>query len=276
MVTTSIISNYLETELINHIIRNNPYSPPASTYIALYTTDPGDADGGTEVARNTILEGGSGTGYERIQCPTATISNNTATFGEDGIAFSTATFPWGTVTHMGIKDADTGGNLLFYGALDEAQTIERENTLHIYPEISLRGNENGGWGAEITEAILKFILNKESFSTPGLSLYMALGRSIVPDNFNNCLSWTEINSIGYSRKLANTWTSPSDGLCYNIDEIVFTEAASVNWGTVSHAAIFNSSSAGNMLIYGKLTPAILLLMGDGLRFKAGALSVAIA
>ena len=42
------MSNYLENALINATLRNTGYTSPTTVYLALYTTDPTDADAGDE------------------------------------------------------------------------------------------------------------------------------------------------------------------------------------------------------------------------------------
>ena len=124
----SALSNYLENKLVDHVFRNTPYAMPTTVYVALYTAAPSDAGGGTEVA---------GGGYARVQVGPST-STWTATQGgtagaSSGTAGQTAnavdiTFPvpsttWGTVTHFGLFDAITGGNLLLWAALTASQAV---------------------------------------------------------------------------------------------------------------------------------------------------------
>jgi len=109
----SKISNYLENVIINHFLRNTPTSSPSAVYLALYTSDPTDADTGTEV---------SGGSYAR-QAITFSAPSNGSTSNSSTITFPTATGNWGTITHIGIRDASSGGNLLFYGPLATSKTI---------------------------------------------------------------------------------------------------------------------------------------------------------
>lgn len=100
-------SNFLENAIFNHVLRNTAYTSPTTVYLALFTDDPTDADTGTEVsggsyARQTIA----------FDSPTNGVGANTAT-----VTFPTPTASWGTVTHVGIYDASTGGNLLVHAAL---------------------------------------------------------------------------------------------------------------------------------------------------------------
>ena len=107
------ISNYLENALVNATLRNTAYTSPSAVYLALYTSDPTDADSGTEC---------SGTSYARqsitFGAPSNGVSTNSAV-----IEFPQAGGSWGTITHVGIRDASTSGNLLYHTALDASKTI---------------------------------------------------------------------------------------------------------------------------------------------------------
>lgn len=107
------MSNYLENALINATLRNTSYTSPAAVYIGLYTSDPTDANTGTEV---------SGGSYTRtavtMGAPSNGVSTNTA-----AIEFPQASGSWGTVGWIGILDATSSGNLLYHTALDTSKTI---------------------------------------------------------------------------------------------------------------------------------------------------------
>jgi hypothetical protein len=107
------ISNYLENALVNATLRNTTYTSPTTVYLALYTTDPTDADSGTEC---------SGTAYAR-QSITFGAPSNGVTTNSAAIEFPQAGNSWGTITHIGIRDALTTGNLLFHTPLDASKTI---------------------------------------------------------------------------------------------------------------------------------------------------------
>ena len=107
-------SNYLEDALINATLRNTAYTSPTTVYVSLYTTDPTDADSGTEV---------SGGSYARTSV-TFDAPSNGVTQNSADVTFPTATASWGTVSHIGVHDASTSGNLLFHTALDTAKTID--------------------------------------------------------------------------------------------------------------------------------------------------------
>lgn len=108
------ISNYLEDALINGTIRGTTYTAPTTVYVGLYTSDPTDANTGTEV---------SGGSYARQSATFAAPSNGSSASNAD-ITFPQATANWGTVGWIGILDASTSGNLLYHTALDASKTIE--------------------------------------------------------------------------------------------------------------------------------------------------------
>lgn len=109
----SEMSNYLENALVNAVLRNTSYTSPTTVYLALYTTDPTDADTGTEV---------SGNAYAR-QSITFGAPSNGVTTNSAVIEFPQATGSWGTVAYVGIRDSLTTGNLLFHTPLDASKTI---------------------------------------------------------------------------------------------------------------------------------------------------------
>ena len=105
-------TNFLETEILDHVFAGAAYTAPGTKYIGLFTAAPGETGGGTEV---------SGNGYTRksiaFATSGATTSNNAA------VEFPTATGSWGTITHVGIFDAATSGNLMVYATLTASKTV---------------------------------------------------------------------------------------------------------------------------------------------------------
>lgn len=110
------MSNYLENALINATLRNTSYTSPTTVYVGLFTSDPTDAGSGTEVST-------SGTSYARTAVTFGAPSNGVTTSNAD-CTFPQATASWGTVTHIGIYDASTSGNLLYHTPLTTSKTID--------------------------------------------------------------------------------------------------------------------------------------------------------
>ena len=115
------MSNYLENALINVTLRATAYTAPTTVYVALYTTDPTDADTGTEC---------SGTSYARQAVTFGAPSNGVST-NSAAVEFPQAGGAWGTITHIGIRDALTTGNLLYHTPLDASKTIATGDVFRI-------------------------------------------------------------------------------------------------------------------------------------------------
>jgi hypothetical protein len=115
------MSNYLENALINVTLRATTFTAPTTVYVALYTTDPTDADTGTEC---------SGTSYAR-QAVTFGAPSNGASTNSAAVEFPQAGSSWGTITHIGIRDALTTGNLLYHTPLDASKTIATGDVFRI-------------------------------------------------------------------------------------------------------------------------------------------------
>ncbi|MNR93708.1 hypothetical protein D3C72_247680 [compost metagenome] len=111
------ISNYLAKALLNEVFRSTEYTKPDAVYVALYTSNPTAADTGQEVV-------GGAYARQAVTFAAPIVENGKQTVKNSAdIQFPIATADWGTVTHVGIRDAATGGNLLYFGALDSPRSI---------------------------------------------------------------------------------------------------------------------------------------------------------
>lgn len=115
------MSNYLENKLLDHTLRNVSYTPAAQVYIALFTSDPSEDNLGTEV---------SGGGYSRKLISFNAAGSGIITNSTD-IIFDIASANWGNISHVAIFDSLSAGNMLYYGALTTAKTINSSDQLKI-------------------------------------------------------------------------------------------------------------------------------------------------
>lgn len=104
-------SNTVAANLLNQLFRDDPI------YIALYTSNPTAADTGSEVSGGSYARQAITFSAPATESGAQTIKNTSE------IQFPVATADWGTVTHVGIRTAATGGNLLSFGTLANARTI---------------------------------------------------------------------------------------------------------------------------------------------------------
>ena len=121
----SKLSNYLEQKLLDHLYNEVTLAVPTTIYVALYTTDPTDADTGTEVSGGSyarVLVNQNGGGSPAWDLAVVDGIGYKVDNAND-ITFPTATAAWGTVTHVGIHDHATAGNLLHHTILDSSQVV---------------------------------------------------------------------------------------------------------------------------------------------------------
>jgi len=114
-------SDYYENKVIDHMLRNQAFTPPATVYVGLYTAAPTDAGGGTEV---------SGGSYAR-QAVTLAAASAGSTQNSADITFPTATADWGTIVAAGLFDAASAGNLLAWNNLTASKTVSNGDTFKI-------------------------------------------------------------------------------------------------------------------------------------------------
>jgi hypothetical protein len=113
-------SNFLETEILDHVFAGAAYTAPSTHYLALFTAAPGETGGGTEV---------SGGAYARQSVAFTTTGNTTS--NNAAVEYPTATASFGTVTHVGVFDAATSGNLMAYATLSSSKTIDTGDVFRV-------------------------------------------------------------------------------------------------------------------------------------------------
>ena len=116
------LSNTFETTVLTWLLTNSSATRPTAWYVALFTSNPDEDASGTEVST-------SGTAYAR-QSVTFSVSGNTAT-NTAAIEFPTATASYGTVTHVGVFDVSSAGNLIAYAALTTSKAIDTGDVLRL-------------------------------------------------------------------------------------------------------------------------------------------------
>ena len=115
------LSDYSEKLLLDWAMTTGSATRPTAWYVALYTAAPSDAGGGTEV---------SGSGYSRQSVTFDAATSGAGTTSNTGaVTFTAAGGNWGTITHIGIHDASSGGNLLWHGTLTVSKTVSDGDTI---------------------------------------------------------------------------------------------------------------------------------------------------
>ncbi len=117
-------------------------------------------------------------------------------------------------------------------------------------------------------ALLDHLTGETSYTQP-TNLYVALSTA---DPLDSGSGLTEPSGNGYARELINNWDSASSRTIQNTDIISFTEATG-SWGVLTHFAILDNSSGGNMIAHGSLSISQTIADGDNASFQAGDIDV---
>lgn len=121
----SSLSDYGESIALKWLFTTDTVTRPTAWYVGLFTAAPSDSGGGTEV---------SGNGYARDATGTMTVSGTDPTLCTNSAAIEFAPASggnWGTITHIAIFDASTGGNMLGWAALSSSRIIYDGDILRI-------------------------------------------------------------------------------------------------------------------------------------------------
>lgn len=114
-------ADYLENRVLDCFLRNTAAGQVATVYLALFTANPGEAAGGTEV---------SGGSYARTAVTFGAASSGAVSNNAD-VTFPTATANWGTVSHFVVFDASSGGNRLYHGDFAVAKAVNNGDTAKV-------------------------------------------------------------------------------------------------------------------------------------------------
>lgn len=117
----SAMSDYLELKFLEHFTGTSSTSSPSAVYLGLSTASLQDDNSGTELTGNN---------YSRKAITFASASSGSIA-SNAAVEFNAATGSWGSVSHFGIYDAASSGNLLFHGAFSAAKTIASGDVLKV-------------------------------------------------------------------------------------------------------------------------------------------------
>ncbi len=114
------LTNTFETTTLNWLLTTATATRPTTWYVGLFTDDPTEAGTGTEITGNA---------YARTVVA-FTISGNAAT-NTGAVEFPEATGSWGTITHIGVMTASTGGTMIVHAALSASKAIASGDVFRI-------------------------------------------------------------------------------------------------------------------------------------------------
>lgn len=260
------LSNFSENELLDHVF-NAAYTPPATVYLALHTADPTDAGNGAEA---------NYTSYARAAITFGAASARRVT--QSGtVTFPASTGGTNTITHWGVWDASTSGNMLAHGAFATSKSIVSGNTPSVASGVVYVEFSAGEISNYLANILLDFMFRNQAFSQP-TNTYVGLTTATIADT-NTGSTVTEVSGGSYARVDVNpnggsspTWDLAASGVVDNTHDISFPEATG-SWGTVVATFIADASSGGNLLFYDNALTDQAVASGDTVVFPAGTLDI---
>jgi hypothetical protein len=114
------MSDYLENELLDHVLKVGAYTQPTQVYVALFTADDG-------LEANTQTSEISGGAYARTTSTFGAAASGTST-NSASVDFPTASAAWGTVNYCALIDANAAGNVLYHGSLSASKVVNSGDT----------------------------------------------------------------------------------------------------------------------------------------------------
>lgn len=122
----------------------------------------------------------------------------------------------------------------------------------------------------LESSLINATLRGTNFTAPSVgALHVGL---FTADPTDANVTANEVGAAWYSRKPSGTWTSPANGASTNTTVVNFDPVTGATI-TITHMAIYDASTAGNMLYHAPLALPKTLDPGDVLSFAIGSLSV---
>ena len=118
----SALSDYAENKVLDAIGATATFTPPSAVYLGLSTGSFNDDGSGTEI---------SGNNYARVAVAFGSAASGTMS-NDAAIEFAAAPGAgFGTVSHWGLFDNSSGGNLLVHGSVSASKQISSGDVLKI-------------------------------------------------------------------------------------------------------------------------------------------------
>ena len=127
----------------------------------------------------------------------------------------------------------------------------------------------GSFSNYLENKVLDHLFSKNTYTSP--TIYVALSTA---DPGEDGSGLCEPGGNGYTRvqTTENDWNDASGGTTENATDITFGQATG-SWGTITHFALMDAASAGNLLACATLNQSKTIDLGDTVKFAAGDLGV---
>lgn len=247
-----IATNYTKERINDLVFNGSSITFPSTLYLGAYTSEILGDGSGTEV---------SGGGYTRITVTFTTSGDSRSNTAE--LSFPEATATWGSVSHFGLVDAASGGNVLASFEIPSAQirNIVAGDQIDI-PIGELLWSITGRLTSYTREIVNDVFVNAGTGTFPS-TLYLGLFTTDISDGG----SGTEVSGFNYARRLVNFTTSGISRS--NTAQILFPTFSSGANFTITHVGLIDAVTAGNIIASFALPSGVLFDGGSQPKFNIG-------
>lgn len=249
---------FLQKKLGDHAIGKASWTMPAAVHAALFSASPGENGSLT-----SEISGGS---YARVSLTSLMAAFDSVTgiaTNSSAVAFAAPTATWGAVQYIGIVDASTGGNVLYYAQLDNARVINNGDPAVSFAIGSIVVQISGTTLGMISSYLMKKLgdhsLGKAAYTMP-VVVYHGLLAS------NPTIAGTissEVGVGGYARQPLTDAMSVFDattGIASNTLPITYP-IPTANYPSVNYSFVADAASAGNLLFSNQLPSPLAINNG---------------
>ena len=247
-----------QDRMLYRMVKNDAtsYTPAAAVYLGLLTALSADGDTFTEVT--------SAEGYARQAITFGVPDANGVSANTSAIAFGAATADKGTVTHYGIYDALTAGNLLYFMPISGG--LEYDVGLSVSLAI---GNGTIAYEGHVVPTmstkLINYYLRNQSWTAITV-VKIALATAYTDES-----TFTEVTGGSYARVTLSLTGTPSGSVFTNDTELAFP-TASASWGTVTHALLM-AGDTSTVIMAKARSSAKFVLSGRTIKYPIGNLAI---
>lgn len=268
------MTSYLQKKLGDHAIGKASWTMPTTVYLALFTQSPGE--------NGSLTFEVSGGSYARVSLTSLMGAFDSVT----GIASNTSavTFPvptaaWGMALYLGIVDASTSGNVLYYAPLANPRAINNADPALSIPigslSIQVQGTTLGMISSYLMKKLGDHSIGKSAFTMPTGVFHGLLGSN---PTVAGTLS-SEVGVGGYSRQALTAGMNAFDatsGVASNALAISYP-TPTADYPTVNYSFVADAASGGNILFSNQLPSPLSIRNGSvPAQFPAGTINLTFA
>lgn len=124
----------------------------------------------------------------------------------------------------------------------------------------------------LEDKLLDHVLTATSYTAPS-TRYLALFTAVTGLEANSPSAEISASGTAYARQTV-TFAAASSGTSATNATVTFP-AATDNWGTVTHVAVMDAATSGNVLFYGAVTTSKTIETGDTFQVSSGNLTISL-